>query len=75
MQCSDPAVYLWGGEPLLRGDQTIGEITSAGWGWEAGRCVALAYVRGELAAQPLKAYAAMADVWGQSVAVVIDDLG
>ena len=75
LQCSDPAVYLWGGEPLLQGKQTIGEITSAGWGWEAGRCVALAYVRGELAAQPLKAYAAMADVWGQSVAVVIDDLG
>jgi 4-methylaminobutanoate oxidase (formaldehyde-forming) len=75
LQCSDPAVYLWGGEPLLRGGQTIGEITSAGWGWEAGRCVALAYVRGDLAAQPLKACAATADVWGEPVAVVIDELG
>ncbi len=59
----------------MHGNQTIGEITSAGWGWEAGRCVALAYVRGDLATQPLKAYAATADVWGQPVPVVIDDLG
>lgn len=74
LHCTDPTVYLWGGEPLVQADQTIGEITSAGWGWESGRCVALAYVRGDLAAQPIQDLPAWADAWGQHVPVVLNDI-
>lgn len=54
--------------------QTLGEITSAGWGWEADACVALAYVRGHWASQPLGQLQAHADLWGQPVPVLIEDL-
>lgn len=40
LRCLDKQAYLWGGEPLMAQGYTIGEITSAGWGWEAGTCVA-----------------------------------
>jgi len=74
LRCTDNSVYLWGGEPLLVQGHTIGEITSAGWGWEAGACVALAYVRGNWAARAIGQYQAHADLWGVSVPVVIEDL-
>jgi len=74
LKCLDSQIYLWGGEPLLLGGQTIGEITSAGWGWEAGTCVALAYVRGPWASREIGQLEAHADVWGQAVPVLIEDL-
>ena len=74
LKCLDNQVYLWGGEPLTLDDQTIGEITSAGWGWEAGACVALAYVRGPWAARAIEQVEACADVWGRPVPVVMQDL-
>jgi 4-methylaminobutanoate oxidase (formaldehyde-forming) len=74
LRCLDRSVYLWGGEPLMVNGQTLGEITSAGWGWEADACVALAYVRGHWASQPLGQLQAHADLWGQPVPVLIEDL-
>ncbi len=74
LRCLDPKAYLWGGEPLLHGGATIGEITSAGWGWEAGACVALAYVRGEWATRAIGQRQAHADLWGQALPVLVEDL-
>ena len=47
----DPAVYLWGGEALrLHGAPAhhapIGELSSAGHGWRAGRAIGLAWGAG-----------------------------
>lgn len=42
----DPAVYVWGGEPILRDGISVGEVTSAGFSDGLGRMVALGYVRG-----------------------------
>ena len=74
LRCLDKQAYLWGGEPLMAQGHTIGEITSAGWGWEAGTCVALAYLRGEWAAGAVGQLHAHADLWGEAVPVVIEDL-
>jgi 4-methylaminobutanoate oxidase (formaldehyde-forming) len=74
LRCMDNSVYLWGGEPLLAQGHTIGEITSAGWGWEACACVALAYVRGEWATRAIGRLEAHADLWGVAVPIVIEDL-
>ncbi|MCA3438423.1 MAG: transposase [Rhodobacter sp.] len=46
----DPAAYAWGGETLSLSGEPVGELSSAGWGWAAGRCIALGYVRGGSAA-------------------------
>lgn len=74
LRCLDRSVYLWGGEPLMVDGQALGEITSAGWGWEADACVALAYVRGHWASQALGQLHAHADLWGKPVPVLIEDL-
>ncbi len=74
LRCLDAKVYLWGGEPLLHRGAAIGEITSAGWGWAAGACVALAYVRGDWAARTIKQLQAHADLWGQAIPVLMEDL-
>jgi 4-methylaminobutanoate oxidase (formaldehyde-forming) len=37
----DPAAYPWGGETVAIGGEPVGELSSAGWGWATGRCVAL----------------------------------
>ena len=70
-----PETYLWGGETLWLGDDPVGEITSAGWGHEAGACVGLAYVRGKYAQMPMNAVAGSADLWGERVPVTLHDLG
>jgi glycine cleavage system aminomethyltransferase T len=46
----DPAVCAWGGETDSMGGETVGELSSTGWGWAAGRSVALGCVRGDAAA-------------------------
>ena len=69
----DPNQYLWGGEPLNVNGRFIGEITSAGWGYEAGAMVALGYIRGEWARQPIQHLQAQAELWGVPIDVVIDE--
>ena len=69
----DAQYYLWGGEPLNVNGQFVGEITSAGWGYEAGAMVALGYIRGEWARQAIHQLQAQAELWGVPIDVVIDD--
>jgi 4-methylaminobutanoate oxidase (formaldehyde-forming) len=59
--------YLWGGEALRIGGEAAGEVTSAGWSDAAGRCVALAYVRGAHAATAFAGTPVSVDVWGEAV--------
>jgi 4-methylaminobutanoate oxidase (formaldehyde-forming) len=65
--------YLWGGEPLSVAGQFVGEVTSAGWGYEAGRVVALGYIRGHWAQQDIQNLHAQAELWGVPVDVVIQE--
>ncbi len=41
----DPAVFLWGGEPVTLDGIAMGEVTSAGYSRRHGRALALAYAR------------------------------
>lgn len=66
--------WAWGGEPILIDGQTAGEITSAGWGWQAGRCVALAWLRGPAALARHDATAAHADCWGEAVPLKLHEV-
>jgi 4-methylaminobutanoate oxidase (formaldehyde-forming) len=63
----DPAVYAWGGETVSIGGDAVGELSSVGWGWAAGRCVALGYVRGAAAAVSHAGTPVTVDLWGQAV--------
>ena len=65
----DPAVYAWGGETVSIGGDAVGELSSVGWGWgwAAGRCVALGYVRGDAAAVAHAGTPVTVDLWGQAV--------
>jgi glycine cleavage system aminomethyltransferase T len=63
----DPAAYAWGGETLSLGGEPVGELSSAGWGWAAGRCVALGYVRGDAAAVVHARTPVSVDLWGEAV--------
>ena len=71
---TQPDPYLWGGEPLVIDGQTVGEITSVGWGHEAGACVGMAYLRGDWAARDVVRQAASAMLWGEPVPVLLHDL-
>ena len=71
---TQPDPYLWGGEPLVIDGQTVGEITSVGWGHEAGACVGMAYLRGDWAARGVLRQAASAMLWGEPVPVLLHDL-
>ncbi len=64
----DPAVYAWGGEPVLMGGEAVGELSSAGWGFAAGRCIGLGYVRGAAAQAVHEGSAATIELWGEPVA-------
>jgi heterotetrameric sarcosine oxidase gamma subunit len=70
---TSPEHYLWGGEPLNVNGQFVGEITSAGWGYEAGVMVALGYIRGDWARQPIDKLQAQAELWGVPIDVVIHE--
>ena len=39
-----------GSEPIYRGDELVGRVTSGGYGWRVGKSLALAMVRPDLAA-------------------------
>jgi len=45
----DPAVFPWGGEPILMNGRNVGEVTSAGYSRKLGRAIAMGYARGETA--------------------------
>jgi 4-methylaminobutanoate oxidase (formaldehyde-forming) len=63
----DPAAYAWGGETVSIGGEPVGELSSAGWGWAACRCVALGYLRGPAAAAPHAGTPVTVDLWGEAV--------
>ena len=68
-----PDAYAWGGEGILLGGVSVGDITSVGWSPLAGACVALGYVRGDAVLQPHVATPAHIELWGQRVAVTLHD--
>jgi glycine cleavage system aminomethyltransferase T len=59
--------YAWGGEALLVDGVPVGEIASAGWSDRAGRCIGLAYVRGDAAIRGHAGAAIAVDLWGEAV--------
>ncbi len=64
-----PSDWLWGGEPvgLVRDRDLVplGEVSSAGWSWRAGACMALAWVLGPLVAEPIEALPAVLELFGE----------
>lgn len=66
-----PAPMLWGGELVLRGDDAIGQVTSAAWGETVGSCVGLALIRwdGPVTADELGGESFQVDVGGARFAV------
>ena len=63
----DPEPYVWGGEAVSIDGVAVGEITSAGWGYAAGRCVGLAYLRGAAANQVHAGTRLAVDLWGDAI--------
>ncbi len=61
----DPAPYVWGGETVLIDGAPVGELTSAGWGYRARRCIGLAYARGEAARRAHQGTPVSVDLWGE----------
>jgi dimethylglycine oxidase len=47
----DPAAVVLGKEPIRAGGKVVGYVTSAGYGYTIGRCVAYGYLPVELAAE------------------------
>jgi 4-methylaminobutanoate oxidase (formaldehyde-forming) len=43
----DPAVFPWGGEPILMNGRNVGELTSTGFSRGLGRAVAMGYARSD----------------------------
>ena len=43
----DPAVFPWGGEPILMDGRNVGELTSTGYSRRLGRAVAMGYARAD----------------------------
>ena len=77
--------YVWGGESILLGGESVGELSSAGWSprahahgsvqaaMGAGACVGLGYLRGPAANQAHAGTAAFIDVWGERRPVKLFD--
>lgn len=47
---ADPAAVVLGGEPILYGHETVGRVTSGGFGYSVGKSIAYGYVASALAA-------------------------
>ena len=62
-----PEPYVWGGEALAIDGAAVGELSSAGWGYAAGRCVGLATLRGAAANQVHAGTPLAVDLWGEAV--------
>jgi glycine cleavage system aminomethyltransferase T/glycine/D-amino acid oxidase-like deaminating enzyme len=56
-----PELYAWGGDSVLLGRETVGELTSSGWSLKAGSIVALALVATEVD----ESARLLVDVWGE----------
>ena len=69
----DPAVWIWGGEPVAIDGESVGELGSAGWSPLAGACVALAYVRGAAAQREHSGTPVTIDLWGEPVTGTVWD--
>jgi 4-methylaminobutanoate oxidase (formaldehyde-forming) len=65
--------FAWGGEAIVLGGQSVGEISSVGWSPLAGACVALGYVRGDGANQAHAGTPAQIGLWGERIAVKLYD--
>jgi 4-methylaminobutanoate oxidase (formaldehyde-forming) len=65
--------YAWGGEALSIGGQPVGELSSVGWSPKANACVALAYLRGDVAQRPHAGTVVEVDLWGDAVAATAWD--
>lgn len=65
--------YAWGGEPIVIGGETVGEISSVGYSPLAGACVGLGYVRGDGARVPHTGTPAAIELWGERVPVRLFD--
>ena len=70
---ASPEPYLWGGESIWVNGQAAGEISSAGWSPAAGACMALGYVRGELANLVHTGTVAELDLWGERITARLYD--
>jgi 4-methylaminobutanoate oxidase (formaldehyde-forming) len=69
-----PEPYIWGGEALAIDGAAVGEISSAGWGHGAGRCVGLAYLRGAAANRVHAGTPISIDLWGERVGATAWDV-
>ena len=47
--------------------ESVGKLSSVGWGWATGRCVALGYVRGDAATVAHAGTPVTVDLWGETV--------
>jgi 4-methylaminobutanoate oxidase (formaldehyde-forming) len=65
--------FAWGGEAIVLGGQSVGEISSVGWSPLAGACVALGYVRGDSANHAHAGTPAQIELWGERVGVKLYD--
>ena len=67
----DPAMFPWGGEPILMDGAIVGEITSAGYSRRHGRALAMGYARTDtpLTDEALLAARWQVDLAGDAVAV------
>jgi 4-methylaminobutanoate oxidase (formaldehyde-forming) len=70
---ASPEPYLWGGESIWVNGQAAGEISSAGWSPAAGACMALGYVRGDLANRVHTGTVAELDLWGERITARLYD--
>jgi 4-methylaminobutanoate oxidase (formaldehyde-forming) len=68
-----PEPWAWGGETLAMGGTVLGEISSAGWGFAANRCVALGYLRGQAANMAHRGTPVAVDLWGEAVGATVWD--
>ena len=67
--------WLWGGEPIAIGGESVGELSSAGFSRAAGRCIGLGYVRGASAQCAQAGTPVTLEVWGEPVpATAWDDM-
>ncbi len=64
-----PEAYAWGGEAIVFGGQTVGELSSVGWSPRAAACIGLGYVRGDAAQRAHQGTPMQIDLWGEPVAV------
>ncbi len=69
----DPAAYVWGGEAIQIGGESVGELSSAGWSLAAGACVGLGYVRGAAAQAVHRGTPVVIDLWGEPMAATAWD--